>query len=337
MAFRLRPLARSRTSVLVATLMSLSTFSTMAAAADEPGSVAVPEPEPAPPTNSGAISAPPAETAVPEPAAPVPEAPAEAAEPDAQPGSGPAPSEAAPSEPAPSEPDVPAVDPSLLDAKSDEPVVARPVATRDAGRSPEEQLAAMDDAHALRYRPADNPVHINVAGRLMFANISGREHVNGRMGGGSVDVGPSWNHVGVSGTLTGFAGRVLLPPSTGAELNALVGGGLTVSLGRLALLSHGFLDLRLGYDVFYGAVNQRRDGPTILATPGDASVVAVQTESLVPHGPRARLDLGLVGAGNRRFFHGFGLSMGYQALVGSFRGEMPMTSMLTIGLSYWMG
>lgn len=332
MVFRLRPLARSRTSVLVASLVSLSTFSTVAAAADEPGSAtSVPEPEAAPTGNPGAISDEAAEPTVPEPAAPVAEAPATPAEPGAQPGSEAAPGEAAPTEPAP----VP--DPSLLDAKSDEPTVARPVATRDAGRSPEEQLAALDDAYALRYRPADNPIRINVAGRLMFANISGRDYVNGRMGGASVDVGPSWNRIGVSGTLTGFAGRVLLPPSSGAELNALVGGGLTVSLGRLALLSHGFLDLRLGYDVFYGAVNQRRDGPTILATPGGSSVVAVQTESLVPHGPRARLDLGLVGAGNRRFFHGFGLSMGYQALVGSFRGELPMTSMLTIGLSYWMG
>jgi hypothetical protein len=44
-----------------------------------------------------------------------------------------------------------------------------------------------------------------------------------------------------------------------------------------------------------------------------------------------------MGAANRRYNHGFGLSMGYQALLGSFRGDLPMTSMLTIGLSYWMG
>ena len=188
----------------------------------------------------------------------------------------------------------------------------------------------------MRYRPASNPVRLNVAGRLMFANMSGQDRVNGRMGGASIDVGPSWNRFGVSGTFTGLAGRLLLPADTGAELNALLGGGITVSLGRLALLSHGFLDLRVGYDVFYGAVNQARSGSGALATQS-GQLQAVQTESLLPHGPRARLDLGLMGAGNRLYFHGFGLSMGYQALVGSFRGDLPMTSMLTIGLSYWMG
>lgn len=324
-------------TALVASLMSLSAFSTVAAAAgpaaEEPkAATSVPEPE----AGAGAIPEEGNAPAVPEPAAPTAEAPA----PPTEPSPAPAPSEAtAPtSEPAPVTVPAPAVDPALLDAKDPDeggPVATRPVATAAGGRSPEEQLAAMEDAYALRYRPASNPVRLNIAGRVMFANISGQDRVNGRMGGASVDVGPSWNRVGVSGTLTGWGGRVLLPPSTGGELNALIGGGLTLSLGRLALLSHGFLDLRLGYDVYYGAVNQARDGSALLATSDGLSVAP--TESLVPHGPRARLDLGLVGAGNRTYFHGFGLSMGYQALVGSFRGDLPMTSMLTIGLSYWMG
>lgn len=323
-------------TTLVASLISLSTFSTVAAAAgpaaEEPGAVAsVPEPEAGAGTIPGEGDAP----AVPEPAAPTPETPAPPTDPSAEP----APSEvtAPASEPAPVP--APAVDPSLLDAKDPEDAgagTARPVVTEPAGRSPEEQLAAMEDAYVLRYRPASNPVRLNIAGRVMFANISGHDRVNGRMGGASVDVGPSWNRVGVSGTLTGWGGRVLLPPSTGGELNALIGGGLTLSLGRLALLSHGFLDLRIGYDIYYGAVNQARSGSGALAT-ADGQLRAVPTESLLPHGPRARLDLGLVGAGNRTYFHGFGLSMGYQALVGSFRGDLPMTSMLTIGLSYWMG
>jgi hypothetical protein len=97
------------------------------------------------------------------------------------------------------------------------------------------------------------------------------------------------------------------------------------------------VDFRIGYDIYYGAVNQARSGSALLATQGEDGLRVVQTENLVPHGPRARLDLGLMGAGNRRYFHGFGLSMGYQALVGSFRGDLPPTSMLTLGLSYWMG
>jgi hypothetical protein len=330
----------SRISAFAVTV-AVSTFSTAAfaappAAGGEPGAVAsVPEPE----GEAGAIPDEAAEPAVPDPAVPEPVVQA----PDSPAGTEPSPS---PSEtaapPATAEP-APAVDPSLLDAREpDSPAAgaARPVATQaaGAGASPEEQLAAIDDAYAARYRPPDNPVRLNIAGRLMFANISGQQRVNGRMGGGSIDVGPAWNRVGVSGTLTGWAGRVLLPPQTGAELNAMIGGGLTVGLGRLALLSHGFLDLRLGYDVFYGVVDQRSSAPTILAPQAeDPQVVAELTQNLMPHGPRVRLDLGLMGAANRRYNHGFGLSMGYQALLGSFRGDLPMTSMLTIGLSYWMG
>ncbi|MCX4244744.1 hypothetical protein [Paraliomyxa miuraensis] len=233
------------------------------------------------------------------------------------------------------------IDPTLLDAPEPEPVapvVTRPAASPGDGLSPEERAEAMEEAYAARYRPANNPMQINVAGRLMFANIGGRDRLNGRMGGASVDVGPAWNRIGVAGTLTGFAGRVLLPPETGAELNALLGGGLTLGLGRLALMSHGFADLRIGYDVFYGAVDQRSDAPTVLAPQAeDPRFVAELTQNLVPHGPRVRLDLGLAGAGNRRYFHGFGISIGYQALVGSFKGDMPMANMLTMGLSYWMG
>ena len=32
-----------------------------------------------------------------------------------------------------------------------------------------------------------------------------------------------------------------------------------------------------------------------------------------------------------------GLSMGYQALVDSFRGDLPPSNMLMLGISYWMG
>jgi hypothetical protein len=352
MAFAPRFVVSSRISAfalfVTVPVFSLA-FSQAAAAAElaaiQPGAVtSVPEPEGGAGTISGKAG-PEAGPAVPEPAPTEPEPPTEPTEPTvaepgavpSEPGTEPA---APPSEVTPTPPVAePKVDPSLLDAP--EPEAAAPVATRTArpaGSSPEEQTAAIEDAYAARYRPKDNPIRLNIAGRLMFANISGQDRVNGRMGGASIDVGPSWNRVGISGTFTGWAGRVLLPPATGAELNAMVGGGLTLSLGRLALLSHGFLDLRLGYDIYYGAVNQRSDAPAILAAQSaDPRVVAQLTQNLVPHGPRARLDLGLMGSDNRRFFHGFGLSMGYQALLGSFRGDLPMTSMLTIGLSYWMG
>ena len=36
-------------------------------------------------------------------------------------------------------------------------------------------------------------------------------------------------------------------------------------------------------------------------------------------------------------FHGFGLSLGYQALIGDLRGQWPVTNMLQFGLVYWGG
>lgn len=350
MASRLRSIVSSRIPAL-ALLVTVPAFSAVAEAAapaaDEPDSVAsVPEPEGSAGTTPNENTDPSADEAAPTDAQTVPEPDAstvpEPSEPPAQ-----TPDDVAPptaGEPAAAPSDAPpaaepAVDPSLLDAPEADraPVTTRPPVAAD-DRSPEEEAEAIEAAYAERYRPADNPVRLNVAGRLSFANISGRDGVNGRMGGASVDVGPSWNHFGVSGTVSGYAGRVLLPPQTGAELNALVGGGLTLGLGRLALLSHGFVDLRVGYDVYYGVVNQRSDAPTILAPQAeDPRIVVEITENLVPHGPRARIDLGLLGAGNRRYFHAFGLSMGYQALVGSVRGELPVSHMLMVGISYWMG
>ena len=314
-----------------------STANAAPTSAEEPASLtSVPEPDAAPepispdpaPSESTTAEVPAPDQSVPEPT------------------EGATPVVAEPSNPDPTSPttaDTPAIDPTLLDAPEPEPAAPVPTVREGesvvgGGLSPEERAEALEDAYVARYRPPENPMRLNVAGRVMFANIGGQDHLNGRMGGAAIDVGPSWNRIGVSGTLTGFGGRVLLPPDTGAELHALLGGGLTLSLGRLALMSHGYADLRVGYDVFYGVVNQRSDAPSILAPQAeDPRVVAELTQNLVPHGPRVRLDLGLAGAGNRRYFHGFGISIGYQALVGSFKGDMPMTNMLTLGLSYWMG
>lgn len=343
MASRLRSPVSSRITFL-ALLVTVPAFSSAASAAEptaeEPEALAsVPEPDAVPEPIPGET----APTEVPEPNA-VPEPTESAAEGGTEPSSAVGSEITPPPTTPPSvvEPAGEGVDPTLLDAPEPEPktapVVTRPASAPSGGLSPEERAAAVEEAYVSRYRPADNPMRINVAGRAMFANIGGRDRVNGRMGGAALDVGPAWNHFAVAGTVTGFAGRVLLPPETGAELNALLGGGLTLGLGRLALMSNGYVDLRLGYDVFYGAVNQRSGAPTVLAPQADdPRFVAELTQNLAPHGPRLRLDLGLVGANNRRYFHGVGVSIGYQALVGSFTGTLPMTNMLTIGLSYWMG
>ncbi len=213
------------------------------------------------------------------------------------------------------------LDAAMLDAPEDEAEApAAPVATRPVRRrSGEELVEAIEESYAALYRPEHDPVRLNIAARVMFGNVSGRERTNGRLGGFAVDVGPAWNRVGVALTLTSWAGQVRLDRPVDTQLTAMLGAGPSIGLGRLALVTRGFIDLRAGYDVYY------------------ASIEGDQTQLPVPHGPRVRLDLGLLGSGRRRHFHGIGASLGYQRLLGSLAGELPATSLLTIGVAYWMG
>jgi len=207
-------------------------------------------------------------------------------------------------------------------------------ASEDEELSPNE---AITKAYAPKFRPRTNPGRLNIAARLMFANAGGGDSAGGRFGGAAADVGQSWNHFGYALTGTVWAGRYVSAPEGTTELNAMLGVGPTVGLGRMALLGRGFLDLRAGYDFYYGVVNRRGDG-TALKPQGADGVSLARAKNLAPHGPRVRLDLGLVALNDsRRFFHGIGVSMGYQALVGSLVGKMPVAHMLTLGIAYWMG
>jgi len=232
----------------------------------------------------------------------------------------------------------------MLEAEEPEPKRAPPPKPREVeyDTSDPEQVAAMVAAeYANLYRNDDIGPRLNIAARLMFANMgsTGGGGAGGRMGGGAVDIGAAWNRIGVAGTLETWAGRYFLPEQTGAEMNAMFGGGPTLNYGRLALLGRGFFDFRVGYNFYYGVVGARRGGPAVVAQqdPDAGGVVLVQTENLLPHGPRVQAELGLMSHDQGKYFHGFGLTMGYQALVHSFRGDMPFTSMLTLGLAYWMG
>jgi hypothetical protein len=209
----------------------------------------------------------------------------------------------------------------------------QPIVQGDEELSPSEAITA---AYSPRYRPKDNPGRFNFAVRGMFANAGGSKIVGGRLGGFAADVGQTWNGFGYAATGTVWGGRLGLKPETGHEINALIGIGPTIGLGRLALLGRGDLDLRLGYDFYYAVVNQRDE--TILKGNDPGDVTVAKAKNLVPHGPRVRLDLGLLSLDTRRkFFHGFGFSMGYQALVGSMNGGLPPAHMLTLGIAYWMG
>lgn len=205
---------------------------------------------------------------------------------------------------------------------------------------PEQAAAQLRAAYANRYRNDNLGARLNITGRVQFANVGSARStgVGGRLGGGSVDVGAAWNHFSLAGTAAAWGGRVYLPAETGAELNAMFGGGPTLGYGRIALLGHGFFDVRLGYHMYYGVVGARRGGTAVVASQGgDTPVVLTQTENVTPHGPRVRVDMGLLSQANRKRFHAFGLSMGYQGLVHSFRGNLPVTHMLTLGIAYWMG
>ena len=241
---------------------------------------------------------------------------------------------AEPTEPAP-------VDPDLLEAEpTPTPRGTRPPppALRSPTVDPEAEEAALQRSYDAAYRPASNPGRLNLGVRTLFANAGGGDNIGGRMGGVQVDVGQSFNRFGYAITGQAWGGRVFLDRDSGAEMNAMFGVGPTLNLGRLALQGNGFIDLRVGYDVFYGVVNQRRDSPTVVAPTVDPDVQLVQTENLIPHGPRAQLNLGLLlDNSRRRYIHGVGVSAGYQGLVHSFRGDLPYTHMLTLGLSYWMG
>ena len=231
--------------------------------------------------------------------------------------------------------------PDLLTAQEAEPRAATGPApvTRPQVSSAETRETGIRRNYSTQWRPAHNPAKLNVAVRAMFANAGGKQRIGGRMGGAQVDVGQAWNSIGYGITASAWGGRVFLPRETGAEMNALFGVGPTLSLGRRALVQRGYLDLRVGYDFFYGVVNERRDDPAVVQAQSDTgdNVRLVQADNLIPHGPRATIGLGLFNPNGDRFVQGGGLAIGYQGLVGSFRGELPFTHMLTIGLSYWLG
>lgn len=241
-----------------------------------------------------------------------------------------------------------------------DPVKARPIAETDAidpgllgGAEPAEppraatsdRIAVEDDgsrsaaiarAYDQRYRPADNPGNLNVVARAQFATAGGNGRVGGRMGGAQVDVGQSWNRVGYAITGSAFGGRVVLDDRI-AEMNAMFGLGPTVNLGRAALVGKGFLDLRVGYDFYYSVVNQREQNTVVASEDGNSDVSLGQARNLLPHGPRVQLHIGLLTRNTQKRIHGLGVTLGYQALVGSFKDELPFTHMLSIGLSYWLG
>lgn len=265
-------------------------------------------------------------------AAPVPTAPASAADPAAAPATSPAPASTDPAGPPAPEPIAPSaiMAPSSSDSATGSiaPTSSperEPIDPIDAEESEEDAERAALFFHSL-YRPDDNPGRFNAVFRTSYTILGSNDHhLSGRFFGLSADIGQSWNTMGYALSLHANLGSLDLRDDGKVKAVALLGAGPTVNLGRLALLQRGFLDLRVGYDFYYAP--GRSTDPDIVAT------------SLMPHGPRLQLNMGLMVSPKRqrRFFHGVGATVGYQALVGAFSGDLPFTSVLSFGLSHWMG
>jgi hypothetical protein len=206
------------------------------------------------------------------------------------------------------------------------PIAGDPAA---AGISREEKSAQYYDR---LYRPADNPARLNIGARALFmATGAKNSEVGGRMGGVTLEAGHTWNWIGYAITGTFYGGQTLFGKTQEHEFNMMVGGGPTLGLGRLALVRHGFLDARIGYDFFYA--------PAKVSFIGVSDGVTEAPDNVTPHGPRLRLDMGLLL--HRSIYskrrHGVGASIGYQMLVGSLTGHLARSNVLMVGISYFLG
>jgi hypothetical protein len=232
--------------------------------------------------------------------------------------------------PAPATPEPPASGP-LLAPSSDEVELTRPPPTTgpDDGIGRDEKLRRY---YAALYRPAHNPGRFNLGAAALFAAAGAREQrLGGRMGGLAVDAGQSFNSVGWALTASAFVGQTHFGAGQVYEFDAMVGIGPTLGLGRLSLIRNGFLDARIGYDFFYA--------PTRISSIGHTQGVSSRPDALAPHGPRLRINTGLLlhRPGSARFRHGLGVSFGYQALVGGLTGSFPFSNVLFVGVSYYLG
>lgn len=226
--------------------------------------------------------------------------------------------------------------PSLDDAGPRRiPAATGPSGTRP-GDTQKPSFATRDGVWDPLYRPRSNPLLPHVAVRAGGAIGSGGSRFNGRGGGLSVDAGIAWNFVGIAAHGTVSAGEWGVGVDSPRVANVIGGGGLTVNMGRLALLGAGVLALSAGYDVL--AMPTRRD-PRL--PPPVAGEIVPENRTHIPHGPRVRLDLGLLALQSRtaKVRHALGVHIGYQLLIGDLgsRGGLPAINVMSIGISYWMG
>lgn len=229
-------------------------------------------------------------------------------------------------------PAVPASSPGLAEQMLGPSVNQHPDKRPTAPVPTETQAAEAEDAaisalYRDLYRPRSNPGRLHILARAQYSLGSSFDGtLSGRTGGASVDIGQSFNVIGYALTLRGEGGAIDFGPNGLTQITGLVGGGPTLGLGRLGMLRNGYLDLRLGYDVFFAPARQRALDYSYSRLP-----------AYLPHGPRANLTMGLLiqSRAQTRMFHGIGFGFGYQVLVGSFRGDLPPSQFISFGFHYW--
>ena len=198
----------------------------------------------------------------------------------------------------------------------------------------EEESAEAEDAAAAAlyrdlYRPSNNPGRLNINARLVYGILGSADNTfSGRMGGLTGDIGQSFNRFGYALTLVAQFGNLQhTVEGRHTQSIGLFGGGPTLSLGRLGLIQRGMLDVRVGYDFLVA--------PTRLIVDN----VPIGDGIRVPHGPRIALNMALLTnpGRQRRLFHAFGFTIGYQALVHDLKGQLPFANVLQFGMVYWGG
>lgn len=242
----------------------------------------------------------------------------------------PTPEGAAPEPTPPASPSADILAPSESNTALPPPSDRGPVLTEE--EQIEAELEAMREMYRQLYRPSDNPGKFALLARGVFYVAGNSKRTSsGRLGGVLVDVGQNWNHIGYAASVHILGGQLALGENRQTAITSLIGGGPTVTMGRLALNGRGYFGLRLGYDFFY-APARMVPGAGPADPTNDLSVRA-------PHGPRLNINMGLLVKPRRdsKLFQGVGLSIGYQALVHSFAADMPLTHMLLFGLNYRIG
>jgi hypothetical protein len=286
---------------------------------------------PAPaPTTAPAVQRPTTPVTAPATAQPAPGAPVVPAAPPPDPAAAPG-SPAAAIEPDPTKPPV---TPGLAEQLLGPSVNTHPD-QRPTGRVPtEEESAEAEDAAVAAmyrdlYRPKNNPGRLTISARILYGILGSPDSsFSGRMGGLTGDIGQSFNKFGYALTLVAQFGNLLhTTPDRQTQSIALLGGGPTINLGRLGLFQRGMLDVRVGYDFLVAPTRIVMDG------------VAIGDGVRVPHGPRLALNMGLLTnpGRQRRLFHAFGFTIGYQALVHDLKGQLPFSNVLQFGMFWWGG